>query len=96
MEGNVVVKEVTILETADDIQDRRDQVLSRYSQFRSEARQKRDKLEDSRRFQVEWTYIVMMLIPVVCVSPVHTCWRVHEVLLHTSLSDFVEFDFFGA
>ncbi|MPC51704.1 Spectrin alpha chain [Portunus trituberculatus] len=51
MEGNVVVKEVTILETADDIQNRRDQVLSRYSQFRSEARQKRDKLEDSRRFQ---------------------------------------------
>lgn len=52
MEGNVVVKEVRILETAEDIQDRRDQVLSRYSQFRSDARLKRDKLEDSRRFQV--------------------------------------------
>ncbi|XP_050699362.1 spectrin alpha chain-like isoform X2 [Eriocheir sinensis] len=51
MEGNIVVKEVSILETAEDIQDRRDQVLSRYSQFRSEARRKRDKLEDSRRFQ---------------------------------------------
>lgn len=54
MEGtNVVVKEVKILETADDIQDRRDQVLSRYTQFRTAARVKRDKLEDSRKFQVK-------------------------------------------
>ncbi|XP_037798638.1 spectrin alpha chain-like isoform X2 [Penaeus monodon] len=51
MEGNIVVKEVRILETADDIQDRREQVLSRYSQFRSDARLKREKLEDSRKFQ---------------------------------------------
>lgn len=48
----VAVKEVRILETAEDIQDRRDQVLSRYQQFRSEARIKREKLEDSRKFQV--------------------------------------------
>jgi len=51
MEGNIVVKEVKILETAEDIQDRRDQVLSRYTQFRADARLKRDKLEDSRHFQ---------------------------------------------
>ena len=46
------VKEVRILETAEDIQDRRDQVLSRYQQFRAEARIKREKLEDSRKYQV--------------------------------------------
>ena len=55
MEGtNVVVKEVKILETADDIQDRREQVLSRYQQFRAEAKIKRDKLEESRKFQVSF------------------------------------------
>ena len=52
MEGQVVVKEVKILETAEDIQDRREQVLSRYGQFRADARIKRDKLEDARKFQV--------------------------------------------
>jgi len=45
-------KEVKILETAEDIQERREQVLNRYGEFKSEARQKREKLEDSRRFQV--------------------------------------------
>ena len=49
----VVPKEVKILETAEDIQERREQVLSRYGQFKTEARSKRDKLEDSRRFQVD-------------------------------------------
>ena len=44
-------KEVRILETAEDIQDRREQVLGRYSAFRTEAKLKREKLEDSRRFQ---------------------------------------------
>lgn len=48
----ITPKEVKILETADDIQERRDQVLSRYSDFKTEARNKREKLEDSRRFQV--------------------------------------------
>jgi spectrin alpha len=48
----VMPKEVKILETAEDIQERREQVLSRYGEFKSEARNKRDKLEDSRRFQV--------------------------------------------
>jgi len=39
------------LETAEDIQERREQVLNRYGEFKSDARQKREKLEDSRRFQ---------------------------------------------
>jgi len=51
MEQQTQQHEVMILETAEDIQDRRDQVLSRYQQFRSEAKVKRDKLEASRRFQ---------------------------------------------
>ncbi len=48
----VLPKDVKILETAEDIQERREQVLSRYSDFKAEARSKREKLEDSRRFQV--------------------------------------------
>ncbi|XP_051167041.1 spectrin alpha chain [Leptopilina boulardi] len=47
----ITPKEVKILENPEDIQERRDQVLGRYSNFKSEARSKRDKLEDSRRFQ---------------------------------------------
>lgn len=45
-------KEVKILESADDIQERREQVLTWYGEFKAEARSKRVKLEDSRRFQV--------------------------------------------
>lgn len=48
----ITPKEVKILETADDIQSRREQVLLRYSDFKQDARSKREKLEDSRRFQV--------------------------------------------
>ncbi|XP_028029643.1 spectrin alpha chain isoform X2 [Bombyx mandarina] len=44
-------KEVKILETAEDIQERREEVLNRYEEFKQEARAKREKLEDSRRFQ---------------------------------------------
>lgn len=44
-------KEVRVLETVEDIQERREQVLGRYSEFKLETRQKREKLEDSRRFQ---------------------------------------------
>lgn len=44
-------KEVRVLETVEDIQERREQVLGRYSEFKAETRQKREKLEDSRRFQ---------------------------------------------
>lgn len=52
MEQPVPVKEVKILETAEDIQQRREQVLKRYVDFKEAARVKRDKLEDSRRYQV--------------------------------------------
>lgn len=52
----ITPKEVKILENAEDIQDRREQVLGRYANFKSEARSKRDKLEDSRRFQVTQTH----------------------------------------
>lgn len=48
----ITPKEVKILENPEDIQERREQVLSRYANFKAEARNKRDKLEDSRRFQV--------------------------------------------
>jgi spectrin alpha len=51
MEQPVPVKEVKILETAEDIQERREQVLRRYVDFKESARVKREKLEDSRRFQ---------------------------------------------
>ncbi|XP_037079829.1 spectrin alpha chain-like [Pollicipes pollicipes] len=47
----LVPKEVKILETAEDIQERREQVLSRYAQFKADALAKRQKLDDSRRFQ---------------------------------------------
>lgn len=47
----ITPKEVKILETADDIQERREQVLHRYGDFKAAARAKREKLEDSRRFQ---------------------------------------------
>lgn len=47
----ITPKEVKILETAEDIQDRREQVLHRYGDFKAAARAKRERLEDSRRFQ---------------------------------------------
>ncbi|XP_014210997.1 spectrin alpha chain isoform X2 [Copidosoma floridanum] len=51
MDQQITPKEVKILENPEDIQDRRQQVLGRYANFKAEARNKRDKLEDSRRFQ---------------------------------------------
>ncbi|XP_032452714.1 spectrin alpha chain isoform X2 [Nasonia vitripennis] len=51
MDQQITPKEVKILENPEDIQERREQVLGRYANFKSEARSKRDKLEDSRRFQ---------------------------------------------
>lgn len=44
-------KEVRILETVEDIVERRTQVLTRYEAFRHEALNKRCLLEDSRQFQ---------------------------------------------
>ncbi|XP_067662527.1 spectrin alpha chain-like isoform X1 [Haliotis asinina] len=44
-------REIKILETAEDIQNRRDEVLSRYSNFKFSCRDRRERLEDSRRYQ---------------------------------------------
>lgn len=57
MDQQITPKEVKILENPEDIQERREQVLGRYANFKSEARNKRDKLEDSRRFQVKFQII---------------------------------------
>ena len=50
MELAPTVKEYKILETAEDIQERRRQVLQRYAEFKEATKRKREKLEDSRRF----------------------------------------------
>lgn len=51
MEGEgVPPREIQILETAEDIQERRDQVLGRYVAFKDSTRQRRLHLEDARRF----------------------------------------------
>lgn len=44
-------QEIKILETADDIQHRRSDVLGHYAQFKDYARTKRDRLEEARQFQ---------------------------------------------
>ncbi|XP_041369234.1 spectrin alpha chain-like isoform X2 [Gigantopelta aegis] len=44
-------REIKILETAEDIHQRRTEVLSRYVDFKGTCKQRRDMLEDSRRFQ---------------------------------------------
>ena len=44
-------REIKILETAEDIQQRRDEVLGRYSAFKQAISDRRNKLEDSRRYQ---------------------------------------------
>lgn len=45
------VSGVKVLESADDIQDRRQQVLDRYRRFKELSTVRRQKLEDSYRFQ---------------------------------------------
>ncbi|XP_060596253.1 spectrin alpha chain, non-erythrocytic 1-like isoform X2 [Ruditapes philippinarum] len=44
-------REIKILETAEDIQQRREEVLGRYSAFKQAISDRRNKLEDSRRYQ---------------------------------------------
>ncbi|KHN88357.1 Spectrin alpha chain [Toxocara canis] len=43
--------EIKILETAEDIQNRRAEVLGHYAQFKEYAKGKRDRLEEARQFQ---------------------------------------------
>ena len=49
--GLIESKDVKILETAEDIQARREQVLQRYTQFKDAAKERRDRLEHSKQFQ---------------------------------------------
>lgn len=44
-------KEIQVLESADDIQHRRSEVLGHYSQFKDFARDKRHHLEEARQYQ---------------------------------------------
>ncbi len=44
-------EEIKVLETADDIAERRNQVLDRYENFKKLAKDRREKLEAARRFQ---------------------------------------------
>jgi len=48
---NIDVREVQVLETAEDIQARREQVLARFQHFKTAAKFRRDKLEDNREYQ---------------------------------------------
>ncbi|XP_030853592.1 spectrin alpha chain, non-erythrocytic 1 isoform X3 [Strongylocentrotus purpuratus] len=43
--------DIKVLETAEDIQERRDQVLNRYETFKELAKERRQKLEEARQFQ---------------------------------------------
>lgn len=45
-------REIAILETADDIQKRRDQVLTRYDQFKDATKARREQLEEARRYML--------------------------------------------
>jgi spectrin alpha len=51
IEGTIDGKEIQVLETAEDIQARREQVLTRFQHFKEAAKYRRDKLEDSREYQ---------------------------------------------
>ncbi|RNA32314.1 spectrin alpha non-erythrocytic 1 [Brachionus plicatilis] len=46
-----VPRDIKVLETAEEIQARREQVLQRYEHFKDAAKQRRDKLEDARAYQ---------------------------------------------
>lgn len=48
---DVQPREVKILETAEDIQTRREEVLGRYGGFKHACKDRRERLEDSRRYQ---------------------------------------------
>ncbi|XP_022242846.1 spectrin alpha chain-like isoform X2 [Limulus polyphemus] len=48
---DVQPRDIKVLDSVEDIQERREQVLNYYTQFKQEARVKRQKLEDARCFQ---------------------------------------------
>lgn len=49
-DGESQPREIQILETAEDIQNRREEVLSRYGLFKEATKQRRERLEDARKF----------------------------------------------
>lgn len=49
--SNISTKDIKILETVEDIQERRETVLGRYKKFKEDVSLKRSLLDDSRRFQ---------------------------------------------
>lgn len=50
-QGEVQPREIKVLETAEDIQQRRDEVLNRYAAFKQACSDRKAMLEDSRRYQ---------------------------------------------
>jgi len=50
-QGEGANREIKVLETAEDIQARRDEVLGRYAAFKAACRDRKNNLEDSRRYQ---------------------------------------------
>ncbi|RUS85999.1 hypothetical protein EGW08_006269 [Elysia chlorotica] len=51
MADSAASREIKVLETAEDIQARRDEVLGRYAAFKAACRDRKHNLEDSRRYQ---------------------------------------------
>lgn len=49
--ADTAAREIKVLETAEDIQARRDEVLGRYAAFKAACRDRKNNLEDSRRYQ---------------------------------------------
>lgn len=50
MTAAVESRQIPILETVEDIQDRREQVLNRFANFKEAARLRRKRLEDAKRY----------------------------------------------
>lgn len=48
--AEVEARQIAILETVEDIQNRRDQVLRRYAEFKEVTRLRRQRLEDAKRY----------------------------------------------
>lgn len=45
---DVEVRQIAVLETVEDIQNRRDEVLRRYAEFKEATRKRRQRLEDAK------------------------------------------------
>lgn len=87
----ITPKEVKILENPEDIQERREQVLSRYANFKAEAKNKRDKLEDSRRFQVCIFYHIFFIFYLSYLFIYHILFYFYLTFIHYVINDFICF-----